>query len=1849
MFLFAMGQGNSHESTNHSDLIKLIDEESVIQFTINNIKYSVPKCIRPQTTLNYFIRNFAKLKGTKYMCLEGGCGVCIVAVKIKDEILAVNSCLVPIFLCNGYLIYYYQHSYITQIHFQNNVQRNPFVTMFTSWDIITIEGIGGKLADYNLLQKTLADMNGSQCGFCSPAMLFAEKEVQYAGQPYGMIVASDRYAAYEAVKKVKLLYENGPRKRPLLTVKEVLASNDKSRIREASREDASKPAGKDLKHTIKGTFESGSQYHFTMEPHVCVCIPSEDELDMFVSTQYVAFIQRNVSACLGIAENKINIKVRRVGGAYGGKLTRSSQVACACAMAAQKLKRPARMNLTIEDMMRSLGKRGSTYSEYEVGVDDLGKIQYLNWNHWINQGVSLNDARANFVVDMVKNCYDTSTWTLTVNNVITDLPCSTWCRAPGSAEGLATIANIIEHIARVTKRDLFDVSLQNVSDDDKERVTSMIDQIKKSSVYEDRRKATDLFNKENRWKKRGIGVSLMKFLVEFNIGFHALVSIYSRDGTVAITHGGIEMGQGINTKVAQVAAHTLGIDMDMIRVKPTYNLTSPNDRPSGASITSDCVTSATKIACEELLKRLQPVKDSLNNPTWQDITRAAMAQNVDLCATHLYNVKKDLPKNYSVYGVTVAEVEVDVLTGQHMVRRVDLLEDTGVSLSPEIDVGQVQGGFVMGMGLWTIEQLIYDHSTGALANDRTWNYKPPTSLDIPVDFRVSFLRNAPNPVGVLGSKTTGEPALCMSYAIPLAVRNALDSARADAGNTEVWYNLDGPLTNLSLNLFQFVKLSRFTYLQTVPKYVRSDTTLNYFIRNIAKLKGTKYMCLEGGCGVCIVAVKIKDEILARNPFVTMFTSWDIITIEGIGGKLADYNLLQKTLADMNGSQCGFCSPAMFYIWSSTIWGIHVEFVIYFDSLIARKRTSANDIENSFGSNICRCTGYRSILDAFQLFSTNTASGSSAGVRDIEDAHKSVLCLKKCASCNDFEMIGVNDPKPIYLKLKDADFFKVFTIGQIFEIFNKFPNASYILNGGNTGNGVYRISKKDIYLDINDVTELQNISKSADNLSVCSAVSLENMRACCQKYSKEDGFEYLNQLAYHIHLIGHLAMRNIGTIAGNLMLKHQHPEFQSDLFLILETAGAELHILESEGSKISSTFLDFMEIDMRHKLIYSVVLPRLESNYVYKTYKIMPRAQNAHAIVNAGFLFRLDDKAQVLEQPNIIFGGISAKFFHASETEKYLKGKVLLDSNTLKNALSTLGNELKPDLILPEASPEYRKKLAQALFYKFVLSLKPDKIDARLRSGGTMLKRPISSGKTDYNVDKSLWPVNKPITKIEAYYQTSGEAEYIDDIPHRDDEVFCAFVLAPATGPIDSIDASEALGMDGVVAFYSAKDVPGKNVFVDQTALITYTDELLFAEKEVQYAGQPYGMIVASDRYAAYEAVKKVKLIYENGPRKRPLLTVEEVFASNDKSRIHEITHQDASKPAGKNVKNTIKGTLVSGSQYHFTMEPHVCFCIPLEDELNMFASTQFITFTHRNVSACLGIPENKINIKVRRVGGAYGVRLTRSSLVACACAMAAQKLQRPARMYMTIEDMMQAVGKRIPTYSEYEVGIDDVGKIQYLNWNYWANKGISMNDTVPSFTIEMFKNIYDTSTWSWTYNNVMTDLPSGAWCRSPGSAEGLAIIGDVMEQIARATHQDPFDVVLQNVSDDDRERVTSMIDQIKKTSEYEDRRKAADLFNKENRWKKRGVGTSVMKFHVEFGLGFHALVSVYGVDGTVSITHGGIEMGQGINTKVAQVAAYTLGIDMDMIRVKPTNNLTGPNDGASGGSMASDCCASVSV
>jgi len=324
-------------------------------------------------------------------------------------------------------------------------------------------------------------------------------------------------------------------------------------------------------------------------------------------------------------------------------------------------------------------------------------------------------------------------------------------------------------------------------------LVKMIADIKISGQYEDRKKSVTDFNMNNRWKKRGMAVVPMRYPIDyFTTFFPAFVTIYHEDGTVAVVHGGVEIGQGINTKVAQVVAHTLKIPLESVRVKPTNNLVAPNSQATGGSITSEFVCFAAMESCKILNKRMEPIKEKMKDAAWEKLVSACYDEGIDLRAQYWPSARDQL-KGYDVFGVNLTEVEVDMLTGEYKIVRVDVIEDAGKSLSQAIDVGQVEGATIMGLGLWTMEKLEYDENTGELLTDSTWEYKVPFPKDIPEDFRITLLQNAPNPLGILRSKAVGEPPLCMSVCVLFALRNAIDSARADAGNTE-YYQLDGPVT-----------------------------------------------------------------------------------------------------------------------------------------------------------------------------------------------------------------------------------------------------------------------------------------------------------------------------------------------------------------------------------------------------------------------------------------------------------------------------------------------------------------------------------------------------------------------------------------------------------------------------------------------------------------------------------------------------------------------------------------------------------------------------------------------------------------------------------------------------------------------------------------------------------------------------------------------------------------------------------------------------------------------------------------------------------------------------------------------
>lgn len=1031
------------------------------------------------------------------------------------------------------------------------------------------------------------------------------------------------------------------------------------------------------------------------------------------------------------------------------------------------------------------------------------------------------------------------------------------------------------------------------------------------------------------------------------------------------------------------------------------------------------------------------------------------------------------------------------------------------------------------------------------------------------------------------------------------------------------------------------------------KTVPVDTSLNTFIRNHAHLSGTKFMCLEGGCGACVVNVngvhpvtKEKASWAVNSCLFPVFSchGMDILTIEGIGGKKDGYHPAQQRLAHFNGTQCGYCSPGM---------------VMNMYSLLEAKKgqVSMKEIENSFGGNICRCTGYRPILDAFKSLAVDADEKLVKACQDIEDLQK--VCPKTGTACAGKCSPGepkVVSKQPVRMVFdNESEWHKVYNMNDIFAIFDQIGEKPYMLVAGNTAHGVYRRNDNlQVFIDVNAVDEL-HAHTLGNELVVGGSVSLtEFMDILTDAANKNNKFSYCKELVKHIDLIANVPVRNSGTIAGNLSIKNQHHEFPSDIYLILEAACAMLTIAEN-GSKTSTVSpMDFVHMDMKKKVIKNVILPAMDpAVHFFRSFKIMPRAQNAHAYVNGAFLIKTSANLDSVELARICFGGINPDFTHAVNTEKLLVGKNLFINDTIQAAINTLTTELDPDWILPDASVEYRKNLAISLFYKFTLAIIPEgqySLKPEYKSGGTLMERPLSSGKQTFDTIEKNWPLTKNIPKIEALAQTAGEAKYANDLTPQPGELYAAFVLATqAHSRIAKMDASDALKMPGVVAFFAAKDIPGINNYMP-AGLGNQDVEEILCSGDVQFHSQPSGIIVAETFNQAQKAAKAVVITYEKKSNRPLYPTLKSVMDVDARDRFYDMSFDKKGKgyrvaQAATATKN-IKGRFELAGQYHYTMETQTCVCVPIEDGMDVYSSTQWMDLTQVAIAESIKVPQNSLNMYVRRLGGGYGAKISRATHIACACALAAHSLQRPVRFVLPIETNMSAIGKRYGCISDYDVDVEKNGKITKMNNHYVQDYGVSLNESVQSATTEFFKNCYDAKTWKIVGKAVKTDAPSNTWCRAPGTTEGVAMIENIMEHIAHETGQDPLEVRIANMAADNK--MKTLMPQFRSDVKYDDRKRAIDEFNANNRWKKRGIAVVPMQYWLDYFGQLNAIVSVYAGDGTVSVTHGGIEMGQGMNTKVAQVTAYVLGIPLEKVCVKPSTSMTSPNAIVTGGSMTSE-------
>lgn len=483
-----------------------------------------------------------------------------------------------------------------------------------------------------------------------------------------------------------------------------------------------------------------------------------------------------------------------------------------------------------------------------------------------------------------------------------------------------------------------------------------------------------------------------------------------------------------------------------------------------------------------------------------------------------------------------------------------------------------------------------------------------------------------------------------------------------------------------------------------------------------------------------------------------------------------------------------------------------------------------------------------------------------------------------------------------------------------------------------------------------------------------------------------------------------------------------------------------------------------------------------------------------------------------------------QFIHAKKLEQYLSGnKELFNNVTLQGAIKVLSSELNPDWVLPDPSPDFRKNLAIALFYKFLLSITPDGVvKPEFKSGGEILKRPLSSGKQTFDTHPENYPLTKPVPKLEGVIQCAGEAQFVNDLPPQPNELWGSFVLARRVGAkIIRIDASEALKMKGVHHFFSAKDIPGVNSFMTKKLMMVFEDEEIFCAETVKYNGQPAGIILAETMEIANHAANYVKIVYGERSKETLYPTIKDVYAAKAFDRLHETEFKTAATAEGElEGTTTISDRFEMAGQYHFTMEAQSCVTMPSDEGINVYSATQWMDLTQICVADALKVPTSSVNVYTKRLGGGYGSKISRATLIACACAIGTHLTNKTVRLVLTVEQNMESVGKRHGVVSDYNVQIDSNGMIQKLRNDYSEDYGCSSNEPVIFTTNEFFGNCYDKTRMTYEGKAAITDAAANTWCRAPGTTEGIAMTENIMEHIAHVVKRDPVQVRIDNLAKD---------------------------------------------------------------------------------------------------------------------------------
>ncbi|XP_031784418.1 xanthine dehydrogenase isoform X1 [Nasonia vitripennis] len=1096
---------------------------------------------------------------------------------------------------------------------------------------------------------------------------------------------------------------------------------------------------------------------------------------------------------------------------------------------------------------------------------------------------------------------------------------------------------------------------------------------------------------------------------------------------------------------------------------------------------------------------------------------------------------------------------------------------------------------------------------------------------------------------------------------------------------------------------QIEKISNFLIFYVNGKMIKDcniepEWTLIYYLRNKLGLCGTKLGCSEGNCGACTVMISRFDRKnnkiihLAANACLTPVCAMHgmaVTTVEGIGSTRNKLHPVQERLAKAHGSQCGFCTPGIV--------------MSMYALLRSNPKPTMNDIDIAFQGNLCRCTGYRPIIEGLRTFTKEWEQSRMSKLKN----HEEKLCALGNACCKkaftseptalfdskeftpydssqepifppSLQLSSNLDDEYLIISGKEVTWYRPTQLKKLLILKNQYPNAKIIV--GNTEVGVEVKIKHLMYpvlIQSTAIKELKIIEEMNDGIKIGASVTLVEMESALRHQistKHESRTRIFGSIVKMLHWFAGHQIRNVAAVGGNIMTGSPI----SDLNPIFLAVGIKLNLCSLNNGHRSvimdnTFFLGYRRnIVAPDEVLLSIEVPFNTPNQYFVSYKQSKRRDDDITIVNMAMNVFFKPNTNIVQKINLTFGGMAPITVLAKKTCESLVGK-----NWDESILEAVTNNLVAELTLPGNAPGgmilYRRSLTLSLFFKGFISIWK-KLHKDIPNIAPVLKElesasdgfhylPPKSSQYYQMVSKdqsSIDLIGRPLIHASAFKQASGEAIYCDDIPRITGELYLALVLSTrAHARITGIDNSKAVALDGVVAYFDAKDIPEHRRFVGPII----KDEEVFVSEKVTCHGQVIAAIVAVDQVTAQKAARMVKIDYEE--LQPVLLTIEDAIEAKSflEKDGRSITKGNVDE-AFTNVDHILEGEIRMGGQEHFYLETQCSIAIPKEEhEMEIIASTQDLAEMQRLIAHVLDIPINRVTVRTKRLGGGFGGKESRSMLAALPVAFAAHSLQKPVRCMLDRDEDMMITGTRHPFLFKYKVGFSNEGLIKVLEVYVYANVGCSWDLSGPAIsrTMAHIENAYRIPAIRVIGYLCKTNLPSNTAFRGFGGPQGMFCAETIIRHIADYLDRDVVQLSEINLyKEGDITHYNQKLENCTMQrcwieclafSNYEQRLAAVQKFNSENRYKKKGITVIPTKFGIAFETLFlnqgGALVHIY-TDGSVLLTHGGIEMGQGVHTKMIQVASRILKVHPDKILITETATDKVPNATATAASTGSD-------